>query len=504
MRELRVVPAMLLLSLTIIVPKVKAEGTLRKDISRENISRNNIQSQSETFQISSTPKYQQLIKSLVAENKPEQALEVSEKSKNRSLVSLLSQGSPTQDSSELKTTESLNINQIKQVAKKQNATLVEYSVLTEEVTVKGEKQTQESELLIWVVKPTGEVSMRRIDLQARLAKRGSSLWDLILGKRRRRSLGARSLELKGGIKVADPQEKKSSANWQELHQILIQPIADLLPKTAEEKVVFIPQSQLFRVSFAALQDSDGKYLIEKHTISTAPSIQVLDLLHQRKLTRQDKNSKTSFIPAKMTGDELLIVGNPTAPKEPLKIGDKPLNIPPLPGTEEEANNIAKILKTQALTGDAATETEIIGRMSQARIIHLATYTPFKETENSPGVIALTSSGQDDGWLRTEEVQKLNLKADLVVLAGCDTALGRITGDGVIGLSRSFMSAGADSVIGSLWLVPDQSTATLMTNFYSILSKNPDKATALRQAMLETMKKYPNPKDWAGFTLVGLL
>jgi len=72
------------------------------------------------------------------------------------------------------------------------------------------------------------------------------------------------------------------------------------------------------------------------------------------------------------------------------------------------------------------------------------------------------------------------------------------------LYRSFLTAGADSVIGSLWSVPDESTASLMTEFHANLSKNTGKAGALRQAMLETMKKYPNPQDWAGFTLVGLL
>ncbi|MEA5595452.1 CHAT domain-containing protein [Rivularia sp. UHCC 0363] len=95
-----------------------------------------------------------------------------------------------------------------------------------------------------------------------------------------------------------------------------------------------------------------------------------------------------------------------------------------------------------------------------------------------------------------------VKADLVILSGCETALGRITGDGVIGLSRTFLAAGADSAIGSLWSVPDESTASLMTDFHANLSKNTGKTGALRQAMLETMKKYPNPRDWAGFTLIG--
>lgn len=433
------------------------------------------------------PKYQQLIKTLILQNKPEAALKISEHSRNRGFVNFLTQKLPT------KTIDSISIEQIKQVAKIQNATLVQYSLLNED--------TQESELVMWVIKPTGEITMRRVDLKAWQQKSKTSLTELIT--KARNQIGVRRNYNKGIITVSgESQEKSSRKSWKKLHQVLIQPIADLLPKNPSARVIFIPQNKLFLVPFAALQDNNGKYLIEKHTISTAPSIQVLDLLHQRKIAR---NEQKSFVPTTMTDDELLIVGNPTAPKVSLTQGDscKPLS---LPGAEKEAKNIAQIFNTQALTGDSATETAIVDKMSQARIIHLAamTYPNDCKTNNSPGVIALASSNQDDGWLRTSEIQDLNLKADLVVLSGCETALGRITGDGVIGLSRSFLGAGADSVIGSLWNVPDIPTASLVTDFYDNLSENTDKAGALRQAMLETMKKYPNPRDWAGFTLVGLL
>ena len=387
------------------------------------------------------------------------------------------------------TTNSISTEQIKQVAKNQNATLVQYSFL-------GDK-SQESELAIWVIKPTGEITMRRVDLKALQQKSKSSLAELI--EESRNQMGVRS-NYRKGIEIAPNKETYDTKSWKKLHQVLIQPITDLLPKQAEERVIFIPQNQLFLVPFAALQDNNGKYLIEKHTISTAPSIQVLDLLYQRKIARNDEK----FVPGTMTDDELLIVGNPTAPKVSLTKGDS-CKAPSLQGAEKEAKNIAQIFKTQALTGDAATETAIVQKMPQARIIHLATMTFSSECKtNNPSVIALASSNQDDGWLRTAEVQNLKLKADLVVLSACQTALGRITGDGVIGLTRSFLAAGADSVIGSLWDVPDERTALFMTNFHVNLSKSTDKAGALRQAMLETMKKHPNPKDWAGFTLVGLL
>ena len=448
----------------------------------ENLSRNFLLAQT----TNNKSKYQQLIQTLILQNKAEAALKISERSRNRAFINLLTQKLPTT------TIDSISTEQIKQVAKIQNATLVQYSLLNE--------NTQESELIIWVIKPTGEITMRRVDLKAWQQKSKSSLAELI--KETRNQIGVRSDYNKGIITVpAESKEKSSRKSLKKLHQVLIQPIADLLPKNPSAKVIFIPQNELFLVPFAALQDNNGKYLIQKHSISTAPSIQVLDVLHQRKIARNQEK----FVPTIMTDDELLIVGNPKAPKVPLTKGDscKP---PSLPGAEKEAKNIAQILKTQALTGDAATETAIVDKMSQARMIHLAamTYPEDCKTNNSPGVVALASSNQDDGWLRTSEIQNLNLKADLVVLSGCETALGHITGDGVIGLSRAFLGAGADSVIGSLWDIPDAPTVTLMTNFHASLSKNTDKVRTLRQAMLETMKKHPNPRDWAGFTLVGLL
>lgn len=400
-----------------------------------------------------------------------------------------------------KSPESANTEQMKQIAKQQNATIVQYSVIADESTVNNTGEIKQSELYIWVIKPTGEIEFRQIDLKTWEKIENNSFLNLF--RRTRRNLGARSVSLKGsGLKIK-PEDKTLQLDLKKLHQVLIEPITDLLPQKPEERVVFIPQGELFIVPFAALQDANGKYLIEKHTISTAPSIQVLDLLYQRKKERRDEKP---FIPKNITGDELLIVGNPTAPKTPLTAGSDNCKASRLPGAEKEAKTIAGIFQTQALIGDAATETAIVEKMPQARIIHLATYT-FADNcqkEDSPGVIALASSNRDDGWLRTEEIQNLKLKADLVVLAGCDTALGRITGDGIIGLSRAFLGAGADSVIGSLWDVSDISTAALMTEFYGSLSKNTDKAGALRQAMLETMKKYPNPSDWAGFKLVGLL
>ncbi len=255
-----------------------------------------------------------------------------------------------------------------------------------------------------------------------------------------------------------------------------------------------PQGELFLVPFPALQDDSGKYLIEKHTILTAPAIQVLDLTQQQRAKVQQANRQGS-----------VIVGNPTMPKVTVKIGEPPEQLQPLPGAENEAIAIAKLLNTKALTGKQATKTAILPQLSQARIVHLATHGLLDDFQGlgTPGAIALAPSGRDNGLLTASEILDLKLNAELVVLSACDTGRGRITGDGVIGLSRSLITAGVPSVIVSLWSVPDAPTASLMTEFYlNWQERKLDKAQALRQAMLTTMKTHPNPKNWAAFTLIG--
>jgi CHAT domain-containing protein len=149
-------------------------------------------------------------------------------------------------------------------------------------------------------------------------------------------------------------------------------------------------------------------------------------------------------------------------------------------------------------------------LPKARIIHLATHGLLDDVRGLESAIALapdplpSKAGEVNGLLTAEEILLLKLNAELVVLSACDTGRGRITGDGVVGLSRSLISAGVSSVVVSLWAVSDDSTAFLMNEFYKNIQHSPDKAQALRSAMLTTMKQtqYSNPLQWAAFTLIG--
>jgi CHAT domain-containing protein len=437
--------------------------------------------------------YRTLQEVLIAQNKTSLALEISERGRSRAFVELLTSRLESKTTGQFPepTVAKPTLSLLQQIAKQQNATFVEYSIINDDFKIQGKEETHESELYIWVIKPTGEVTFRKSDLKPLWQKENTTLDDFVITSRN--SIGARGAAFRGINVVYNPDAPKATNKLKRLHELLINPIADLLPKNPSDRVIFIPQSSLFLVPFPALQDANGKYLIEKHTILTSPSIQVLDLTR-----KQHQRIRTKPI----QGNDTLIVGNPTMPFVAPKNGDTPQQLQPLPGAEKEANDIARLLKTQPLIGKQATKTAVLQRLPQARFIHLATHGIFDDIQGLNSSIALAPSEKNDGLLTASEILDLKLNAELVVLSACDTGRGRLTGDGVIGLSRSLISAGVPSVLVSLWSVPDAPTAQLMTEFYQNLQKSKDKAQALRQAMLTTMKKSPNPVDWAAFTLIG--
>jgi CHAT domain-containing protein len=255
-------------------------------------------------------------------------------------------------------------------------------------------------------------------------------------------------------------------------------------------------------------DASGQYLIEKHTLLTAPSIQLLDLTRQQR-QRLGNPKRGTGIGNQISNPEMLIVGNPLMPNvwNPQRGTKEQLSY--LAGAEKEAQAVAQLFNAPVLLNEQATERAIKQQISNARIVHLATHglLDYGTPEDTgvldfPGAVALAPGEGEDGLLTSAEIVDMNLLAELVVLSACDTGRGRITGDGVIGLSRSLIMAGVPSVLVSLWAVDDAATTELMQEFYKQWQQNPDKAQALRQAMLITMQKHPDPRLWAAFTLIG--
>ncbi|HEY9878202.1 MAG TPA: CHAT domain-containing tetratricopeptide repeat protein [Leptolyngbyaceae cyanobacterium] len=431
--------------------------------------------------------YNLLQQVLVAENQSESALQVAEQGRSRAFTALIAEKQQL-------ASENVSLEQIRAIARTQNATLVEYSLVPDnEFIHQGKLRGTTTELYIWVVQPNGKITFRRRPINTQQHQ----LEELV--ETSRSTVGARS---RASIEVIATESSDAKQNLTTLHQILIEPIQDLLPTHPEDRVIIVPQGNLFLVPFPALITETGDYLIQHHTLLTAPSFQALALTERRSELVGSSRSRTS--------DNILIVGNPDMPE----IWDSQLkamrSLSPLAGAEQEAIQIADFLGTDALVKAEASEQTVKQRMGSARIIHLATHglleygSPQESgVRDTPGAIALTPGTGQDGLLTSAEIlEELDLTADLVVLSACDTGRGDITGDGVVGLSRSLLAAGAASVIVSLWAVPDAPTAELMTEFYRQINQGQDKAQALRQAMLVTMKQHPEPRAWAAFTLIG--
>ncbi|MBD2001424.1 CHAT domain-containing protein [Leptolyngbya sp. FACHB-541] len=409
----------------------------------------------------------------------EGALVASEKGRTRAIADILFASLSEIPSEQRTIAQTPTLEEIRRTAQDQQVTLVEYAIA-------AVQNNPEDKLYLWVVRPSGEIQFKSQLLTAG----NQSLKDMI--QQSRRALGAR---LRGGFELVESQPVAQREQLRALYQLLIQPIQDWLPENETDRIVFIPQDDLFLVPFPALLDANDQPLIAHHTVLTAPSIQVLNFTHQK---REQMGGLGS-----MSEADVLLVGNPEMPQSP----NLP-NLTTLPSAADEVNAIATLYNVPVLIGEAASETVIKQRMLNARVIHLATHGLLEDYSGDgepsvPGAIVLAPDNQNDGLLTSAEILQLRLNAELVVLSACDTGLGNITGDGVIGLARSFFQAGTPSLIVSLWSVPDAPTAELMVEFYrQWQQEGRDKAQALRQAMRSTMANHPDPSNWAAFTLIG--
>lgn len=188
-------------------------------------------------------------------------------------------------------------------------------------------------------------------------------------------------------------------------------------------------------------------------------------------------------------------------------------LPDLPGTESEVNAIAALFKQKNITSSVylnakATESNIkSGSLKDYSLVHFATHGVVDERSPELSRIYLqTETEAEDGNLFAGEIYNLELNADLVSLSACQTGLGKISkGEGVIGLSRALVYAGAKNIIVSFWSVADASTAQLMTDFYKQLLENPSAnySRDLRKAKLGLLQgEYSAPYYWAPFILIG--
>jgi CHAT domain-containing protein len=379
---------------------------------------------------------------------------------------------------------------------------------------------------IWVVKGTGEVDAARVDVSEAkltgLVKRARSVRPSKAPAADRgasaESDGDWTPRLRGdGLLSLGTDALVAS---RALHALLVEPIRRLLPTAPGSLLTIVPHGPLFLLSFAALQDSTGRYLIERHAIHYAPAGVVLQLTEKQK---HPSDSQSGY----------LLVGDPAS--LPLLADGKPL--PRLPGTRQEVSQVAALIgraRATTLVGASATESEVRRLAGNPTVIHFATHGVVRGDDPLESFLALDTGATarsaaavkqsqtalaSDGRLTVREIYGLRLDADLVVLSACGTGLGKVSGDGVAGLARAFVYAGAPSVVATLWDLADEPAARFMPQFYRALQRHTDKAQALRDAQLKllrdlrsgrvkvstptgTLTLREHPVLWAGYVLVG--
>lgn len=321
-------------------------------------------------------------------------------------------------------------------------------------------------------------------------------------------------------------EAKTSDLSKQLSDILLAPIA---AKIGNKRLAIVADGVLQFVPFSALASPkfkarSPKFLVEENEIVILPSAGVLAEL-RRNTTGRNAPQKTIAIFAdpifeandtRLAGvsKNIKASGKPPEIRKVLRDFNFGETLPRLISSRIEAKNIAAFVPDSKadlnIDFDASRENAMSADLSDYRILHFATHGLLDTIHPESSGLMMSLYDKDgktrDGFLSLNQIYNMDLNSDLVVLSACQTALGKdVRGEGLIGLTRGFMYAGAKRVVASLWKVDDAATAEFMKRFYqNLLQKNLSSVAALKQTKME-MRQIPRFKSayfWAGFTLQG--
>ncbi len=374
-----------------------------------------------------------------------------------------------------------------------------------------------SNTVISVALPAGK-TIEALAQQAYNAMTYRNQPDLELTRTGRRGLSELA-KLRDREKQSDAEYEKTAS---QLSRILLGPVANQLN---HKRLLIVADGALQYLPFSALPhpQSTGTFtpLIAEHEVVHLPSFSSLLSLRRNRTARPAPAGLVAVIADPVFSELDLRFAGAIALNAPRSVASPLLTraanetgtrFERLPHTKLEAEAIERLAakgKALIIMGFAASrETIEQTDLSQFRIVHFATHGLLnsQHPELSGLVLSLINErGQPrEGFLRLHEVFNLKLNADLVVLSGCQTAMGKeIKGEGMIGLTRGFLYAGTSRVMASLWSIQDKATADLMKRFYArLLGNGLSAAEALRLAQLDMWNEQRAPYYWAAFTLQG--
>ena len=276
-----------------------------------------------------------------------------------------------------------------------------------------------------------------------------------------------------------------------LYRIIFEPIRSILKG---DEIIIVPDGPLHLTPFAAFLDEASRYLSESFRIRTVPSLTSLKLFQD---CAESYHSKTG----------VLLVGDPCL-KEVTNVFGEPI-LPQLPHAISEVKMIGEILQTTPLTGREATKQEVLKRITSVALVHIAAHGNSEHGEialapNSTQKYISRAEYMKNHMLKIADVQAVQLRARLVVLSCCHSGQGEIKAEGVIGIARAFLGAGARSVLVSLWAIDDKATLEFMKFFYQNIRNGNSASVSLNRAMksLKESETFSDVKYWAPFVLIG--
>jgi CHAT domain-containing protein/Tfp pilus assembly protein PilF len=364
-------------------------------------------------------------------------------------------------------------------------------------------------------------------------------YDLLISRNDRKE-GETGAQRRARLATEDEEYRKAAMS---LSQMVLGPFIE---QVAGKRLLIVADGALQYIPFSALpiptSDSSKAQvpLVAEHEIVNLPSATVLAVLRMQASQRGTLPTKEVAILA----DPVFDKGDPRVGKAQESVAPSSKDVAPelnsestehltrsindvdpgashsgvalqrLAFSRREAASIMAITKPgagmEALDFNASRETALSAQLSQYRIVHFATHGLLDSEHPELSGLVLSLVDPDgkprNGFIDLEDVYNLSLPSDLVVLSSCETGLGKeVSGEGLVGLTRGFMYAGASRVVASLWKVDDVATSELMAEFYKgMLQSGLSPAAALRQAQLEMQKRkrWADPYYWAAFTLQG--
>ena len=348
------------------------------------------------------------------------------------------------------------------------------------------------ELVFWVCQQGKEVQIRRrqISSQDEVSAFFASLVNIMgqkIGARDFVECEDRSLKLVSDARLAAKSSIRDGRKSHRIHlqkdalstlyDIIIEPIQNLLVVGSE--LIFVPEGPLFLAPFAAFKGPNSKHLCESFRIRLIPSLTSLKMIGDCPVYHHCKSG-------------VLLVGDPWV--------QEVAELDQLPFAKEEVEMIGEMLGCTPLIGRQATKDAVLRRLGSVALVHIAAHGSMET-----GEIALApDDAKMDFILTMRDVLRVKMRARLVVLSCCHSAQGEIKAEGVVGIARAFLGAGARSVLVSLWAIDDKATLEFMKNFYQLLVKGKSASEALNQTMncMRESEEFGVVKYWAPFVLIG--